>query len=117
MGFFGFGKKDRIIDLSEKYRRQREKQAINNSKTQPTKIETKSPATSGMFGMFDSQNITNQPAPASNEISSEESPEEKRKRFMKKFSEMTERLDTMSTSLYHLSQRVELLEKKLNLGH
>ena len=116
MGFFGFGKKDRIVDLSEKYRRQQEKKAINNSKTQPEIIETKPPATSGgMFGVFDSQNNPNQSVPSSNEISPEESPEEKRKKFLKKFTEMTERLDTLSTSLYHLSQRVELLEKKMNL--
>ena len=119
MGFFGFGKKDRVVDLSERYRRQQEEKTINNSRTKASLIETKPiQSSSGMFGMFDSSNSQNQnqttsmPAEISNP---EESTEEKRKKFVKRLTEMTERLDTLSTSLYHLTQRVELLEKKMNV--
>ena len=118
MGFFGFGKKDRIVDLSEKYRRQQEEKIINESKTKPA-VETKPAQPSSMFGMFDSSNFQTQnqtaskPAETSNP---EESAEERRKKFVKKITDMTERLDTLSTSLYHLTQRVELLEKKMKVG-
>src|SRR3989338_1943240 len=121
MGFFGFGKKERVVDLSEKYRREQEEKEINNSKT-ATKIAEQSPAvenTGGMFGIFNSS--LNQPVQSQTQFSASskisetpESPEEKRRKLMGKFSEMSERLETLSTSLYHLSQRVELLERKIN---
>ena len=112
MGFFGFGKKDRVIDLSEKYRRQQEEKILNQSKVKPP-VEQKPFSASGIFTGFNPSPSQQQaPASMSDEISNrEENPEEKRKKFMQKFSEMSERLETLSTSLYHLSQRVELLEK------
>ena len=114
MGFFGFGKKERVVDLSEKYRRQQEEKILNQSRAKVSPIEQKP------MSIFSSVNLSpqNSTSPASNEIpSQEENPEEKRRKFMQKFSEMSERLETLSTSLYHLSQRVELLEKKFNVGH
>lgn len=116
MGFFGFGKKERVIDLSEKYRRQQEEKILSQSKTKSS-FEQKSIQNSPLFGMLNSSANSSAQVPMSSEQISEESPEEKRRKFMQKFSEMSERLETLSTSLYHLSQRVELLEKKLNVGH
>ena len=117
MGFFGFGKKERVIDLSEKYRRQQEEKMLNQSKIKQS-FEQKSIQNSPLFGMLNSSANSSAQIPMPSEISNnEESPEEKRRKFMQKFSEMSERLETLSTSLYHLSQRVELLEKKMNVGH
>ena len=116
MGFLGFGKKERVIDLSEKYRRQQEEKLLNQSKIKSS-LERKPVQNSPFFGILNSSSNSTQ-VPMPNDIpTQEENPEEKRKKFMQKFSEMSERLETVSTSLYHLSQRVELLEKKLNVGH
>jgi septal ring factor EnvC (AmiA/AmiB activator) len=47
--------------------------------------------------------------------SSLESVEERRRKLAKRILEMSTKLDNLSTQLYHLQQRVELLERKLNI--
>lgn len=115
MGFFGFGEKEKVVDLSERYRRQQEEKILNQSKAKQ-QFEQK-PSSNPLSGLLNSvqssQNLSSTP----NEQAQEETPEQKRQKFMQKFSEMVERLETLSTSLYHLTQRVELLEKKLSVGH
>ena len=43
-------------------------------------------------------------------------PEEKRQRLIKRLSDMTERLEDASNQIYHLQQRIEVLEKRLNIN-
>ena len=45
------------------------------------------------------------------------SPEEKRKRFVRRISEMIERVENISVKLYHIEQRIEVLEKKLRVNN
>ena len=45
---------------------------------------------------------------------SEEEPEEKRKKLAKRLMDITDRLEEVSNQIYHLQQRVEVLEKKFN---
>ena len=45
------------------------------------------------------------------------SSEEKKKRFVKRIVFLTEKIDDLSNQIYHLQQRVEVLEKKSGVGH
>ena len=44
-------------------------------------------------------------------------PDEKRRRFVKRISEMIEKVENMSTKIFHLEQRIEVLEKKLRVNN
>ncbi len=99
MGFFDFLKKDDdIVDYSMKYNIQKtiaEKQQSDDSSQQ----------TQGS-----SQSI-------SNELSNpSESAEERRKKLVKRIADMAERMENLSIQLYHLQQRIELIEKKMNIN-
>ena len=115
MGLFGFGKKERILDLSV---------GIPQKSLTPGKQQEKTPEIQNHakpIGFFDSVKLQQQTQAQNfqmqNPVSdgNSESPEEKRQKFMKKFQETIERLDTLSTQIYHLQQRIEVLEKKMNL--
>lgn len=55
----------------------------------------------------------NSPTETSDSVdSSEESSEEKRKKLAKRLVDMTNRIEDLDNKLYHLQQRIEVLEKK-----
>ncbi len=93
MGILGFGRKDRVVDLSEHYRKQQE---------QTTQIKTSSQE-------LDNSSETEEYADASLSI------EERRKKLAKRLGEMANKMENISTQIYHLQQRVDLLEKKLDV--
>ena len=43
--------------------------------------------------------------------------EEKKKRLAKRIVFLTEKVDDLSNQIYHLQQRVDVLEKKSGVGH
>jgi len=110
MGFLGFGKKDRILDLSERYREQQERIAKKkedvNSPIEVSKEET-SPS-QGAFSFLG--NLASSSSTQSNYIN--DSGEDKKKKLAKRLIDMTNKIEELSNQIYHLQQRVELLEKK-----
>jgi len=90
MRFFKFGKKDKILDLS-KYKR---KESENSEEGE------------GNEDISEGLVI---------ELEKTQNPEEKRKRFTKRISDMTKTIEDLSNQIYHLQQRIELLERKLNI--
>lgn len=101
MSFFGFGKKDRVIDLGEKYR---EENAEKREKAAAEK-EKEDSGFSFLSGLASSSS-------SSKEDSDSGSEGEKKKKIAKRLLDITNKLDEMSTQIYHLQQRVELLERK-----
>ncbi len=93
MGILGFGKKDRVVDLGERYKRQQE---------HTTQIKTEAQESNN-------SSETEEYADASLSI------EERRKKLAKRLGEMANKMENLSTQIYHLQQRVDLLEKKLNV--
>lgn len=91
MGLFGFGKRDNIIDLAEKYRKQKEIEEA--TKSEDFSDDTKA------------DEITNNAL----------TPEERRKKLAKRLIDITNKLDNLDNQIYHLQQRIELIEKKLNM--
>jgi hypothetical protein len=46
-----------------------------------------------------------------------QTPEEKKKKLAKRLIDITEKLEDLSNQIYHLGQRVEVLEKKTNVNY
>jgi len=108
MGFFGFGKKKKVLDLTENYKRQMEKAE------QARALQKNSSASSGAgpFSFFDSSAATD----SSESTLDLSSTDEKRKRLAKRIMEMTEKVEDISNQIYHLQQRLEVLERKLDVN-
>jgi len=112
MGLFGFGKKDKVIDWSEKYHQQQDR--ISQEKAAKEKEATK-PKT---FFASLVENAKKQNEQIENEkrieenMTSNENAEEKKQKLGRRLVEIETRLENISNQIYHLTQRVELLEKK-----
>ncbi len=107
MGFFGFGKKKKVLDLTESYKRQVEK--AEQARSSQNKSSVSSGA--GPFSFFDSP-AANNSSEATLDLSSTE---EKRKKLAKRIMEMTEKMEDLGNQIYHLQQRLEVLERKLDV--
>ena len=69
-----------------------------------------------MFSFFDSPPKSNSAQDYEGVIDLSNNSDEKKKRFAKRLVDMTEKLEELSNSIYHLQQRIEVLEKKANLN-
>ncbi len=103
MGLFGFGKKDKVLDLTEGYKRQ-------VAKAEQMKQAQRDSSDASPFSFFDSPAATG----SSDDMDSSD-PEERKKKLAKRIMDMTEKLEDISNQLYHLQQRVEVLERKLDI--
>ncbi len=112
MGFLGFGKKDRILDLGERYRKQQErlsqKKEDTNTISDLNKEENSQSPSQGAFNFLG--NLASSNSEQSVDLNNSE--DDKKKKFAKRLIDMTDKLEDLSNQIYHLQQRVELLEKK-----
>ena len=106
MGLFGFGKKDKVLDLTEGYKRQ----VAKAEQMRQAQKDSSASSDAGGFSFFDSPAATG----SSDDFDSSD-PEERKKKLAKRIMEMTERLEDVSNQIYHLQQRVEVLERKLDI--
>ena len=90
MGLFNFKKKGKIIDLS---RRLNEENKTTENKTGLAELSEISKVSTSV-----------------DDIS------KKRKKLAKRIAGLVEKLDDLSNKIYHLGQRVEVLEKKLKVN-
>jgi hypothetical protein len=120
-----FGKKEKTVDLTNRYTRQVEKMdnirgivnkatvadktsyPQNVSRTQSTQTQT-----SSGFGFLRDM-ASSAPSTYSE---SEDNADDKKRKLAKRLTDITEKLEDLSTQIYHLSQRVELLERKNKMG-
>ena len=114
MGFFGFGKKDEVIDLGERYRKIQEKKSQRQDNLE-TKEPGETPVQSGLsfLGGLASGAQSSETEPSSYEDVS--GGEDRKTKLAKRLSDMTEKLENLSNQIYHLQQRVELLERKAGI--
>jgi hypothetical protein len=128
-----FGKKGKTVDLTSKYDRHVEKmenirglvnkaENVNRGENTaphaqhiPPQVQAaQSNVSPGSFGflrdMASSVPDPQYPVPTYSE--GEESPEDRRRKLAKRLGDITEKLEDLSTQIYHLQQRVELLERK-----
>ncbi len=107
MGLFG-NKKEKIVDWSEGY------------KMPKKRIPSRSSDSSSNIGFLG--NLANSNSDSSEEVSwDNDSPvqedyKEKKTKLAKRLLEMTGKIEDLSNQIYHLKQRIELLEKKLKIS-
>ncbi|MBU2053142.1 MAG: hypothetical protein ABIJ14_03435 [Nanoarchaeota archaeon] len=130
MGLFNFGKskKGKVIDLSERYRRQQERtERIREDMLQTrtpkpqsqesSESQTQSGVPGGMFSIFGGPvPIVNQKTSSENSMDSPTILEERRRKLTKRLIDMTGKIEELSNQIYHLQQRIEVLEKKAGAG-
>ena len=118
MGFLGIGRKEKIIDLSERYRLQKKnaEQIKENERRRSTNSSSQSrePTSSGMFNFFGNTTPTNPSlSTEQNEIID---PDEKKRKLAKRLMDMTDKIEDLSNQIYHLQQRIEVLERKKDVN-
>ncbi len=112
-----FGKKDKVIDLSAKYKRDQEKIAdIQQEQTPISPTSSYTNASSEGLGFFGAiansiSNSQDKTPESSSTIDFAEADERKR-RLAKRLSDMTEKIEDLSNQIYHLQQRIEVVERK-----
>jgi hypothetical protein len=125
MGLFG-SKKDKVVDFSENYNAAR-KFAQRSSRT-PSNASTSDNLDMGFLGSvgesasnsgattdnFAWDNEPSQPA-SSGETVGDFS--ERKQKLAKRLLDMTNKIEDLSNQLYHLTQRIELLEKKNKVSY
>ncbi len=115
-----FGRKREVVDLGARYKRQQEQ--LKNMQKEMTAVkqpETFASAAENSFSFLGSMAGvgSSNPSPTSSVSSNDyldvsSDVEEKRRRLTKRIMDMTEKIEELSNQIYHLQQRVEVLEKK-----
>ena len=107
MGLFSFKRKRDVIDLGEIYKKRKEKAEQIASESKDS-----SQNNAGGFAFFDAQKT-----PEKEEtIDLSDTGHERKRKLAKRLVEMTSKLEDLSNQIYHLQQRVEVLERKLNVN-
>ncbi len=105
MGFLGFGKKKGVLDLTERYKKQQEK---------ISQIQNDESASQNAFSFLG--NLASNSNTESEDYVDVSGSEEKKKKFAKRLVEMTTKIEDLSNQIYHLQQRIEVLEKKIDVN-
>ncbi len=112
MGFFRRKDKD-ILDLTKRYKRQQEKIAQIQSDSQG---ESTDASTSGLAFLGDLAGAAQTSSQSDGYIDVSEGIGEKRRKLAKRLMDMTEKMEDLSNQIYHLQQRIEVLERKLDVN-
>lgn len=121
MGLFGFGKKqDDVIDLGERLKERQEQASQVNTDIEPVSTTGASDSGSalGFLGNMAGASSTTETSSVSSSESDADyaelggSIEQRRQRLAKRLMDMTTKLEDLSNQIYHLQQRIEVLEKK-----
>ncbi len=108
-----FRRKDKeILDLTEKYKRDQERAA-----EMKTEISGSESDTSGSFGFLGNMAAASNSSSGSDEtVDVASSIEARKKEISKKLLNLTEKIEDLSNQIYHLQQRIEVLERKAGVG-
>jgi len=116
MKFFGFNKKREVVDLTQYFNKQKISSPNASSFSVPSSNQEDSSSGIGFFGAI-SRTVQNSNQDNFNSgMPDTASVEEKKKRLAKRLVEMTDKIEELSNQIYHLQQRVEVLERKNNLS-
>lgn len=111
-----FKRKPKILDLTEHYHKQQEK--VDAMKEEAKESSDENSSTSSAFGFLG--NLASSASPESDKVIDPDGyldvsgdASEKRKKLAKRIVSMTDKMEEISNQIYHLEQRLEVLEKKL----
>src|SRR3989344_48296 len=105
MGLFGFGsKREGVVDLAERYRLKKDREASE---------EAEKKSSSGLSLFSPAEDAKEQEG---SDFSDTDTAEERKRKLAKRLIDIITRLDDLSNKIYHLQQRIELLERKADIG-
>jgi len=108
-----FKKRNKVLDLTDRYRKQQEKIANMKEDMQEQKSQKESQILPfSFFGNANSNTNSNPNEETINSSESYESAHEKKRKLAKRLASMTTQIEELSNQIYHLQQRIEVLEKK-----
>lgn len=113
MGLFG-KKKENFVDLSAGYSAARKFSQNNNS----ARNNSEKNSDLGFLGDManSNSNSTSDNISWDNEPPPQQEENYGKKKLVKRFLEMTDKIEDLSNQIYHLKQRIELLEKKMKIN-
>ena len=121
MALFGSKKNNRVLDLTEKYKKQLDAETQQAAVPESASQETQSSEGLGFFGNMASAGVPEPSSDSSVELqegveeSESGSVDERKKKLAKRFTDMTSQIENLSNQIYHLQQRIEVLERKSGL--
>ena len=125
MALFGIGRKKspEVLDLTRKYG---QSNTTDGGEKRPVKLDSKSSGPSGGFDFLSnlassSSNSSSNKTKSDGYVSvsssdSEDSfsnPDDKKSRLAKRLVDMTEKIEELSNQIYHLQQRLEVVERRV----
>jgi peptidoglycan hydrolase CwlO-like protein len=115
MGLFG-KKKDKVVDWNEGYN-------VRGKRTADSISRKNNSSDMGFLGNLANSGISSNSevtwdsdSPSSSQSSNHTDSSEKRQKLTKRLLDMTDKIEDLSNQVYHLKQRVEVLEKKLKIN-
>jgi len=125
MGLFG-KKREKVIDFSERYGMSNKKLATSKTSTaRQASSSSSSDSYSNLGFLGDMANSSS--ASTSDNISWDNEPSsssetvgeysQKKQKLAKRLLTMTDKIEDLSNQIYHLKQRIELLEKKTKISY
>ncbi|MDD5699929.1 MAG: hypothetical protein PHH00_01915 [Candidatus Nanoarchaeia archaeon] len=113
-----FGRKEKTVDWTENYNRQKDRlQNLKEGIKQDSGAESPASQSTGNFNFL--ANLASLSAPHasdSDNADSGENSDERKRKLARRLVDITEKIEDLSTQIYHLQQRVELLERKNKTG-
>lgn len=114
MGLFG-KKKDKVLDWSENYRIPEKRTRKGSSSRSNSGSDVEYLGNLANSGSSNSSSDSEVTWDSDSSSSNREDFPDKKQKLAKRLLEMTNKMEDLSNQIYHLKQRVELLEKKLKI--
>jgi len=112
MGLFRRKRKDDFLDLTGQFRKKQELQTNSNKLIG----NEQSPQASGLGFLGDLAGAAKTVNNSEGYIDISDGIDEKRRRLTKRLMDMTEKIEELSNQIYHLQQRIEVVEKKFGVN-
>ena len=126
MGWFGIGKRDDVIDLTETMlRRKAQADEIRQEAVESSDSDSEeSPVSAGLGFLGSIANAATESSDSDESTSDSEGSyvdmsagvSDKRKRLTKRLMDITEKMEDLGNQIYHLQQRLEVIERKVGVG-
>ncbi len=113
-----FGRKEKTVDWTENYNRQKDRlQNLKEGMKQSSGTENPASQSTGNFNFLANlASSSTQSSEDSDNADSGDSSDERKRKLARRLMDITEKVEDLSTQIYHLQQRVELLERKNKTG-
>ena len=106
-------KKDRVLDLTERYRKQLEEETQKSAMENAQQQNLQGSQNTGMDFLGSMAGAQPRQLQAEDTETFGTSPiEERRRKLGKRLVDMTNQIENLSNQIYHLQQRIEVLERK-----